>query len=183
MTKDRNIFKDINDCIKVKVRFGNGTILKSKGKDIVMVEIKRVFGILKKFKALVEKQTGKHMNYSKVDENAYWNLEEEKVKNKILIPMQQPQEEVEEVAGDLGTPLHLYTNKILPEFTPGQSLRLLMTNKKLYTNVGALEVDALHYKSLIESLLYLTTTQANHVCWKSSIKIHAETKSNSLWNS
>nr|KYP43166.1 Retrovirus-related Pol polyprotein from transposon TNT 1-94 [Cajanus cajan] len=41
MAKDANIFKDIDESVKVKVRIGNDTIVESKGKGTVMVETKK----------------------------------------------------------------------------------------------------------------------------------------------
>nr|KYP76789.1 Retrovirus-related Pol polyprotein from transposon TNT 1-94 [Cajanus cajan] len=41
MAKDASIFKDIDESVKVKVRMGNDTIVESKGKGTVMVEMKK----------------------------------------------------------------------------------------------------------------------------------------------
>ncbi|RDY13688.1 hypothetical protein CR513_01352, partial [Mucuna pruriens] len=41
MAKDKSMFKDINNFVKVKVQLGNGTMGKSKGKGIVIVETKK----------------------------------------------------------------------------------------------------------------------------------------------
>ncbi|RDY08305.1 hypothetical protein CR513_07476, partial [Mucuna pruriens] len=41
MEKDRSMFKNIDDSVKVKVQLGNDTMVESKGKGIIMVETKK----------------------------------------------------------------------------------------------------------------------------------------------
>jgi len=41
MTKHQSIFKDIDKSVNVKVRVGNGAVVESQGKEIVMVEINK----------------------------------------------------------------------------------------------------------------------------------------------
>lgn len=54
----------------------------------------------------------------------------------------------------------------------------LVTNEKLQKVDGAPEADASRYRSLVESLLYLSHKTRHYVCHKSFIKIHAKAKSN-----
>lgn len=41
MTNDLSIFKEIDNSVRVEVRLGNGTMMESKGKGIVMVKTKK----------------------------------------------------------------------------------------------------------------------------------------------
>jgi len=58
----------------------------------------------------------------------------------------------------------------------------LVVNEKLQKDDGAQETDASRYKSLIGSLLSHSHKTRHYVCYKSSIKIHAKAKSDSLWS-
>ncbi|XP_020225084.1 uncharacterized protein LOC109806965 [Cajanus cajan] len=59
----------------------------------------------------------------------------------------------------------------------------LVTKEKLQKDDGALDADASRYRSLVGSLLYLTTTRPHNVCCESFIKVYAKPKPNSLWSS
>ncbi|RDY13692.1 hypothetical protein CR513_01350, partial [Mucuna pruriens] len=73
MAKDRSIFKDIDKSFEIKVRLGNGSIVESKGNNTIMTNEDIVTQQQQKFKALLEKQSGKYIKVLRSDHSKEYN--------------------------------------------------------------------------------------------------------------